>query len=299
QGPQGPAGPKGADGDTGPAGNNGADGAIGPQGPQGPAGPKGADGDTGPAGNNGADGAIGPQGAQGPAGPKGADGDTGPAGNNGADGAIGPQGPQGPAGPKGADGETGPQGPIATNTSDSITKIDHDAYGNINLGFNSDPTLTSNKAAVLIGGNLAGGAISIGTKNGNDIKIITDNADRAIIMSSGEIGINTNNPKSGVDINTSVGIALKTINSDYSPTLEDHVILCETSGGNITFDLPDATAIKGRKYIIKNIGNNGVKVIANGGANKIDGLNQIKLVSMEFIEVINDGNDWYIISQNK
>jgi len=146
---------------------------------------------------------------------------------------------------------------------------------------------------------LAGGPVSIGTKNGNDIKIITDNTDRAIIMSSGEIGVNTNSPKSGIDINTSVGIALKTVSADYTPTQEDHVIFCETSGSNFSIDLPDASSIYGRKYIINNIGSGGVKIYANGGANLIDGGNLIKLSQNEFIEVINDGSDWYIIGQNK
>ena len=219
---------------------------------------------------------MGVTGAAGPTGAKGADGDTGPTGI----------------------GITGPTGTAATNTSDSITDIDFDSYGNINLSFNSDPTLLSSRVAFVNGGNAAVAPLTLGTNNGNNLNIETDNTTRLTVLSTGQIGVNQPTPTSGMEINTSMAIAIKTATGNYIASALDHVILGNPSGGTITITLPSAVGITGRKYIIKNSDASGGTVQINGGGTNIDGATSQSLsTAYESIEVVSDGSNWFIISR--
>jgi hypothetical protein len=308
-------GATGATGATGPTGNNGLTGATGPTGasitgvtgPQGITGPKGADGDTGPTGPSGtgatgSTGPTGPSGPQGITGAKGADGDTGSTGPAGANGSIGPTGPQGITGPKGADGETGATGatgPGATNTCDSIVDVLFSTAGQLSIDFYTDPTITTTNSALIVGGNTSSTPIEFGLNSNQDLIIETNNQDRVTIKSDGKIGIGTSTPTSGTHINTSVSYKLSTKNSNYILSDVDHIILGDASLSDFTLNLPDAASATGRSYIIKKIDSspNEIRVVPNG-TQKIDGLvNYILLNANEFIEIISDGSNWYIIGQ--
>ncbi|OIP01741.1 MAG: hypothetical protein AUJ98_03290, partial [Bacteroidetes bacterium CG2_30_33_31] len=307
-GPTGITGVTGATGQsiTGPtgSGSTGATGITGPTGVTGATGLSvtGATGATGPAGGKGPSGATGATGLTGATGPSitGATGATGPAGGKGPSGATGATGATG-AGVTGATGATGPSGsPI--NTSDSIISIDYDTHGNLELTFNSDPTLSSSKSAFLDGGNITSSDLKLGTNTAKDLYFksggITPAYDRMVIKSSGEIGVKTTTPTSGFVVNTSVAMAYATKSANYTLTANDVVIGVNASSSPVNISLPSATLSQGRIYTIKVINiSNPIQVTASG-AETIDGSNTYNFSTIyQFITIISDGTNWLIIAK--
>jgi hypothetical protein len=112
-------------------------------------------------------------------------------------------------------------------------------------------------------------------------------------LSSGEIGIQTTSPNSGLEVNTSMAVAIKTVNVDYTATSSDNVILATTG---LTVSLPTASGITGRVYTIKNISSSSVIRIEAKAGELIDGNTFVNLnTANEYIKIISDGSNWYII----
>ncbi|MBN2746236.1 MAG: collagen-like protein, partial [Bacteroidales bacterium] len=335
-GETGPAGAKGIQGDTGPTGVTGATGntgtgttgATGSTGETGPAGSKGIQGDTGPTGPTGpsGNGVTGPTGETGPAGSKGIQGDTGPTGPTGpsGNGATGPTGETGPAGLKGIQGDTGPTGPTGPsgmgitgptgpagspiNTADSILSIEFDSHGNLELDFNSDPTLTTSSAAFLIDGNIASTDLRLGTNNARDLIFKTGGNnpvnDRMVITDAGEVGIGDMTPTSGLEVNTSMALAIQTISSNYTLTSTDNVIVVDNTSSNIEIELPNPSGITGRIYTIKirQINHNVSVLCTSADIDDIPANTAITFDSTHnysFITVISTGSEWMIIGGAK
>lgn len=73
------------------------------------------------------------------------------------------------------------------------------------------------------------------------------------------------------------------------------LILCDTSGGAVTVNLPDATQSKGKKYYFKKIATNHTAIIAGAGQD-IDGSPTKVLNTLyETCTVISDGVQWWLI----
>jgi hypothetical protein len=82
---------------------------------------------------------------------------------------------------------------------------------------------------------------------------------------------------------------LHTITNGYE------LILCDSSGGSVTVDLPDPTQSKGKKYYFKKIASSH-SVIITGGGYDIDGSpSKVLNSNFETTTVISDGVQWWVI----
>jgi hypothetical protein len=73
------------------------------------------------------------------------------------------------------------------------------------------------------------------------------------------------------------------------------LILCDTSGGAVTIDLPDPTLSKGKKYYFKKT-TTSHQVIITGGGYDIDGSpSKVMTSQFETCTVISDGAQWWLI----
>lgn len=82
---------------------------------------------------------------------------------------------------------------------------------------------------------------------------------------------------------------LHTITNGYE------LILCDSSGGSVTVDLPDPTQSKGKKYYFKKIASSH-SVIITGGGYDIDGSpSKVLNSNFETTTVICDGVQWWVI----
>lgn len=92
-------------------------------------------------------------------------------------------------------------------------------------------------------------------------------------------------------------IATKTAN--YTVTLNDHTLLGDCTGGNIEFELPDATTCAGQIFFFKRIaaGGNDVNIDPNG-TQTIDGSSATVTLTTQWdrLEIQSDGANWVIIN---
>ena len=73
------------------------------------------------------------------------------------------------------------------------------------------------------------------------------------------------------------------------------LILCDTSGGAVTVDLPDPTVSKGKKYYFKKTTTSD-QVIITGGGYDIDGSpSKVMTSQFETCTVISDGMQWWLV----
>jgi len=73
------------------------------------------------------------------------------------------------------------------------------------------------------------------------------------------------------------------------------LILCDTSGGAVTVDLPDPTLSKGKKYYFKKT-TTSHQVVITGGGYDIDGSpSKVLTNQFETVTVISDGAQWWLI----
>ncbi|MFN8278478.1 MAG: tail fiber domain-containing protein [Chitinophagales bacterium] len=193
-GPTGLTGAVGATGPTGLTGSNGATGAtgIGITGPTGLTGAVGATGPTGLAGSNGATGATG-IGITGPTGLTGAVGATGPTGLTGSNGATGATGPTGSLGSAGGDLSGSYPNPNVVALQTYPVSSTAPTSGQI-LQFNGTqwvPTTSSGNFWNLLGNaGTTAGTNFVGTTDGQDLVVKTNNNERMRVLSSnGNVGI--------------------------------------------------------------------------------------------------------------
>lgn len=93
-----------------------------------------------------------------------------------------------------------------------------------------------------------------------------------------------------VDDDNSYGIPVSTKTASYSATLNDCVILVDTTAGNVTITLPDVTSISGKNYTISKVSTdaNTVSIVETNGA-LVDGCSQYTIATYrESITLISD-----------
>lgn len=93
-------------------------------------------------------------------------------------------------------------------------------------------------------------------------------------------------------------VTVTSVTTSYSAIPSDHVILVDTSGGNITITLPSATRIKGKVYRIKRVTGGGNSLtIATADAATIDGAASISLPDQwDVAALVTDGTNWFTLS---
>ena len=73
------------------------------------------------------------------------------------------------------------------------------------------------------------------------------------------------------------------------------LILCDTSGGAVTVDLPDPTLSKGKKYYFKKITTSHQVTITGGGADIDGSASKVMTNQFEACQIISNGVQWWII----
>lgn len=81
--------------------------------------------------------------------------------------------------------------------------------------------------------------------------------------------------------------------SPFTLALETHII-CDTSGGDITINLPALASSQGRNPKIKNIGA-GTVTLDGSGSEEIDGATTFDLLEDESVELLASSTQWNIM----
>lgn len=93
-------------------------------------------------------------------------------------------------------------------------------------------------------------------------------------------------------INNNFAIATKT--GTYTLIVSDYMVLGDTTNSNFTLNLPMASGILGKEFIIKNVGV-GKLTIDGNSADTIDQQNTIVLANKNnSLNIVSDGNNWQV-----
>jgi len=94
------------------------------------------------------------------------------------------------------------------------------------------------------------------------------------------------------------GGAVKTVTSNYDATKDDWLILCDTTAGSITVNLPDPSGLQGKHWVIKKTATAHSVTIATITTATIDGVDSHTDNQLNgFDWVACDGTNFYIISE--
>lgn len=145
----------------------------------------------------------------------------------------------------------------------------------------------------------ANGGMDINAAANNSDTTIRGNAEVFMLFdaSQGVIGVKkTINIGSTFDLNGSFGTPVNTITTDYTATITDYSIRCDTSGGDITVTLPTAVGITGRWYAFKKVTTDSNRMIIDGnGTETIDGdLTYSTRLRYTAIMLQSNGTNWDI-----
>jgi hypothetical protein len=140
--------------------------------------------------------------------------------------------------------------------------------------------------------------VYIPASGSTDLRFKNNGTDRITIQNDGDVGIGTTSPVSGLDVQTSMGLALTTITSATTLDNTHNVVFC--NNGVYTVTLPAAASNSGRVYKIKNINTNGDDVTIDGnGSETINGSTTYVLEDYnQGITIISDGTNWQVISNS-
>lgn len=135
---------------------------------------------------------------------------------------------------------------------------------------------------------------------GSEETLSTTNVCAMYVTKDAITGIRTQNPNSGLHINTSISTAVTSVSADTTLTADHHTVLVDATSGNITITLPTATGIDGREYIIKKIDSSSNTVtITPQSSQTIDGQsNYVLSAQNKYIEVKAANGNYYIIGNN-
>jgi hypothetical protein len=117
-----------------------------------------------------------------------------------------------------------------------------------------------------------------------------------VVDKAGYTGINTGSPNSFLHVAGSLRLPITTKTATYTLDATDYTVVFDLNG-NATANLPDATTIPGRIYVIKinrtNVGD--TLTIDPNGAQTIDGNATLDLLCQQAITIQSDGTNWRVI----
>jgi len=143
---------------------------------------------------------------------------------------------------------------------------------------------------------------TLGVDNSDDDKLkISTSTDFSVtpaaiaINSAQNIGINTDTPLSGLDVQSSMGLKVDTITTATTLNNDHNVLLC--NNGPYTVTLPAASTNSGTVYYLKNIDPQGDNITIDGNASEtIDGTTTYVLDTyQQAVRIISNGTSWYIL----
>jgi hypothetical protein len=107
-----------------------------------------------------------------------------------------------------------------------------------------------------------------------------------------------NQPVLGTWLGSGKVVTIDNTDSPYTPTYDDWLILCDTSGGSIDVVLPDPTNNSGKMYVIKKIdASNQVDITAGDGSILIDdATTHSSNAKNGYDQVVSDGTQYWIIT---
>ncbi len=182
---------------------------------------------------------------------------------------------------------------IISNSSDDAVIIKDD---------DSSPYITFSPTGTTVAGN---NERVTGTTNGEYIDFETDGEvrfydgnDTLYATIGTNVGIGASTPTSTLEVEGSLAFDSDTIintDSPYTLTAATSILLCDTTSGAITVNLPAASDVTNRVHAIKNVGDAGNDVTVDGsGAETIDDDATVTLFDYETIDVSSDGGNWWI-----
>jgi len=126
------------------------------------------------------------------------------------------------------------------------------------------------------------------------------------------VGVNTTNPNSTFSVNGSISVNVQTITSNEGETVEtqigvnNSIVLCDVSLGDIIVNLPEASESTGRTYTFKRFSpatpgttdSSNTLTVAPQANDQLDFENILLLDSNDYeqVEIVSDGDNWFIIS---
>src|SRR6266513_5095650 len=118
------------------------------------------------------------------------------------------------------------------------------------------------------------------------------------VYAKAQIGIGTTTPLSTLDVSGSFGTKVRIFTTAYTADITDcNLIFTGTAATTLT--LPDATAITGRWYVIKNASNPTIYAltIATTSSQTIDGVTtQVLSSAYQTLTVVSNGTGWNIMA---
>lgn len=87
------------------------------------------------------------------------------------------------------------------------------------------------------------------------------------------------------------------ISSNYNVSITDHLIFIDTSSGAVEIELPTASGVGGKEYIIKSVGgNNNITITTSVEGETIDGEDSFVIhFNHESITLTSNNTNWFII----
>lgn len=195
----------------------------------------------------------------------------------------------------GSDPSTLADGDLWYNSGESSLKVQKGG-ATLHVMTSSSPSGGAN--AILQGGNAFGATVNIGTTDTQDLQLITGNVVRVEIDSTtGYVGIGTTGGSPTSRLENGGSFAWKRRDVSSGPVTldgEDCFVSVDATSGAITVNLPTASGIEGRVYIVKKRDASGNAVTVDpSGAETIDGASTKTLASQwDTVRIISDGTNW-------
>jgi hypothetical protein len=118
----------------------------------------------------------------------------------------------------------------------------------------------------------------------------------------GALGVGTNSPTSNLHVMGAIGTAVATLSGAGTFTLDQahSFVRADATNGNITIQLPAASGVTGRQYMIKRADNIGYTVtIDPNGSETIDGNLTYPLnTQYKYVIIVSNGSNWEIVANN-
>lgn len=196
--------------------------------------------------------------------------------------------------------DTGGSDPVINFQSGGSTAItigiDNDDSDKFKIGASID---ANSPVTVETGGNVTindgGQAYDFKVEGDTDTDLLT------VDGSADAVGVSTSTPASGLDVQTSLGLAHTTVTTTTTLNQTHNVVLASDASGDFTITLPAAASNSGKVYYIKktNSSENEITIDGNGGET-IDGATTVVLyVQYDAIRILCDGSNWHIIDDER
>ena len=143
--------------------------------------------------------------------------------------------------------------------------------------------------------------VNEGSESLVDFRVESDSNTHMLFVDGGNnaVGVNNSTPGSGLHVNSSFATAITVKSQDYTLTADDHTVLVNCSGGNVTITLPTAVGCAGRLYVIKRVDSSGnsVNIDANGSEQIEGSTSLVGVASGGSLTLQSDNSGWWKMAE--